>query len=61
MTPIQIVYYTGLVIGICSFTAAWLIRHKELTDGPLGRLEKPMLVGGAAVTFVFAFLGFVLL
>lgn len=40
------------------FVASWVIRRRQITEGPLARAEKPMMLGGAGVTFVFALLDF---
>lgn len=58
MSAVKIVYYLGLLLGIAMFTASWLIRRKQITQGPLARAEKPLMLGGAAVTLAFALLGF---
>lgn len=58
MTTLQIVLNIGLVIGILMFATSWLIRRKKITEGPLARAEKPLMLAGAGVTFVFALAGF---
>ncbi|WP_047523853.1 hypothetical protein [Microbacterium sp. ZOR0019] len=58
MSALQIIYYVGIVVGIAMFVASWLIRRKQITEGPLARTEKPLMLGGAAVTLAFALLGF---
>lgn len=58
MTPLRIVYYVGIAVGIAMFTASWLIRRKKITEGPLVRAEKPLMLAGAAIAFVFALFGF---
>ncbi|MBO1903225.1 hypothetical protein J4H92_14870 [Leucobacter weissii] len=58
MSALQIVYYVGIGVGIIMFVASWLIRRKQVTEGPLARAEKPLLLAGAGITFVFALLGF---
>lgn len=58
MTPLKIIYYVGSIVGIAMFVSSWLIRRKKITEGPLARAEKPLLLAGSGVTFVFALLGF---
>lgn len=58
MSALHIVYYVGIVAGISMFVASWLIRRKKITEGPLARAEKPLMLAGASITFVFALLGF---
>lgn len=58
MTALQIVLNIGVVIGILMFATSWLIRRKKITEGPLARAEKPLMLAGAGVTFVFALIGF---
>ncbi|MGK0716763.1 hypothetical protein ACR5KS_12025 [Leucobacter sp. W1153] len=58
MSALQIIYYVGIAVGIAMFVASWLIRRKQITEGPLARAEKPLMLGGAAVTLAFALLGF---
>ena len=57
MSALQIIYYVGIVVGVAMFVASWLIRRKQITEGPLARAEKPLMLGGAAVTLAFALLG----
>lgn len=61
MNTSQLIYYIGIAIGIAMFAASWLIRRREISDGALARLEKPLMLGGAAITVGFAVFGFVLL
>ncbi len=35
MSALQIIYYVGIVVGIAMFVASWLIRRKQITEGPL--------------------------
>jgi len=58
MSTLQIVLNIGLVIGILMFATSWIIRRKKITEGPLARAEKPLMLAGAGVTFVFALIGF---
>lgn len=58
MSALQIIYYVGIVVGIAMFSASWLIRRKQTPEGLFGRIEKPLLLGGAAITLIFALLGF---
>lgn len=58
MSALQIIYYVGIAVGVVMFVASWLIRRKQIIEGPLARVEKPLMLGGAAVTLVFALLGF---
>ena len=60
MSVWQIVCNIGAVVGIAMFVASWLIRRKKITEGPLARAEKPLMLAGAGVTFVFALIGFTL-
>ena len=57
MSALQIIYYVGIAVGVAMFVASWLIRRKQITEGPLARAEKPLMLGGAAVTLAFALLG----
>lgn len=34
MSALQIIYYVGIVVGIAMFVASWLIRRKQITEGP---------------------------
>lgn len=61
MTWLHIVYWIGCAIGILMFGASWLIRRREITEGPLARAEKPLMLGGAGIAFAFAMLGMVAL
>lgn len=61
MTWLHIVYWTGCAVGILMFATSWLIRRRDITEGPLARAEKPLMLGGAAVAFAFAMLGMVVL
>lgn len=61
MTPLQVIYWIGCALGILMFGASWLIRKRKITEGPLARAEKPLLLGGAGVAFAFALLGMVAL
>ncbi|WP_454130515.1 hypothetical protein [Microbacterium aurum] len=58
MTWLHFVYWGGIVIGVLMFGASWLIRRREITDGPLARAEKPLMLGGAGLVLVCAILGF---
>ena len=58
MSALHIVYYIGVAVGIIMFAASWLIRRQKITEGVLARAEKPLMLGGAAVTFIFGLLGF---
>jgi len=58
MSTLQIILNIGLVIGILMFATSWIIRRKKITEGPLARAEKPLMLAGAGVTFVFALIGF---
>ncbi len=58
MSTLQIVLNIGLVVGILMFATSWIIRRKKITEGPLARAEKPLMLAGAGVTFVFALIGF---
>ena len=40
------------------FGISWLIRRREITDGPLARAEKPLMLVGAGLVLVCATLGF---
>lgn len=61
MTWLHIVYWIGCAIGILMFGASWLIRRRQITEGPLARAEKPLMLGGAGLAFAFAMLGMVAL
>lgn len=61
MTWLHIVYWIGCAIGILMFGASWLIRRRKITEGPLARAEKPLMLGGAGIAFAFAMLGMVAL
>lgn len=61
LTWLHYVYWIGCAVGILMFGAAWLIRRRQITEGPLARAEKPLMLGGAAVAFVFAMLGMIAL
>ena len=58
MTWLHFVYWGGIVIGALMFGASWLIRRREITDGPLARAEKPLMLVGAGLVLVCATLGF---
>lgn len=61
MTWLHTVYWIGCAIGILMFGASWLIRRRQITEGPLARAEKPLMIGGAGIAFAFAMLGMVAL
>lgn len=58
MTWLHFVYWGGIVIGVLMFGTSWLIRRREITDGPLARAEKPLMLVGAGLVLVCAILGF---
>lgn len=58
MTWLHFVYWGGIVIGVLMFGISWLIRRREITDGPLARAEKPLMLVGAGLVLVCAILGF---
>ncbi|WP_293786737.1 hypothetical protein [uncultured Aeromicrobium sp.] len=58
MTWLHFVYWGGIVIGVLMFGTSWLIRRREITDGPLARAEKPLMLVGAGLVLVCATLGF---
>ncbi len=58
MTWLHFVYWVGIVIVALMFGASWLIRRREITDGPLERAEKPLMLVGAGLVLVCAILGF---
>lgn len=58
MTWLHFVYWGGIVIGVLMFGISWLIRRREITDGPLERAEKPLMLVGAGLVLVCAILGF---
>lgn len=58
MTWLHIVYWIGCAVGILLFAASWLIRRQGITEGPLARAEKPLMLVGAGTAFAFAMLGF---
>lgn len=58
MTWLHFVYWAGIVIGVLMFGTSWLIRRREITDGPLARAEKPLMLVGAGLVLVCAILGF---
>ena len=61
MSWFQIVYWIGCAVGILMFGASWLIRRRNITEGPLARIEKPLMLGGAGIAFIFAMLGMIAL
>lgn len=58
MSALHIIYYAGIALGIIMFTGSWLIRRQKITEGILGRAEKPLLLAGAGFAFIFGLLGF---
>lgn len=55
---LRIVYWIGCAAGILMFGAAWLIRRREISEGPLARAEKPLMLAGAAIAAAAAIFGF---
>lgn len=61
MPPLNVVYLVALVLGVAMFAASWVIRRKQISEGPIARAEKPLMLLGAGLTFAAALFGFIVL
>lgn len=58
MTVMHLLYWIACLASILMFGASWVIRRRNITEGPLARAEKPPMLAGAGTVFVVAIVGF---